>query len=116
MNFRIILFITCCILATGCVPLKPATFKDSKAKLDPVAFFGGHTSSYGVMESRTGKPSVGITTHTKGTVKDGVVYIQQDLLPEIGKTNHRSWQLPPATSAAKPLENCMAIILPGPSA
>ena len=64
MTFRIIFSITCCILATGCASLKPATFKNSKAKLDPVAFFGGNTSSYGVIESRTGKPAVGMASKT----------------------------------------------------
>lgn len=93
MKFKIILPLACCVLAASCASLKPTSFKYGKAKLDPVAFFGGNTSSYGVMESRTGKPSMGISTHTKGAVKDGIVYIEQDLLPENGKPNHRSWQL-----------------------
>ncbi len=93
MNLKVITPIALCIFATSCASLKPTAFKDNAAKLDPVAFFGGNTSSYGVMESRAGKPTVGIITHTKGTVKDGIVYIEQDLLPENGKTNHRSWQL-----------------------
>ncbi len=93
MKYSWIISLACCIGATSCASLKPTAFKDNTAKLDPVAFFGGNTSSYGVMESRGGKPTIGITTHTKGTVKDGVVYIEQDLLPENGKTNHRSWQL-----------------------
>lgn len=93
MKIKLIFPVVVCIFATSCASLKPAAFNNNEAKLDPVAFFGGNTSSYGVVESRAGKPSTGITTHTKGTVKDGIVYIEQDLLPENGKPNHRSWQL-----------------------
>lgn len=90
---KILVPIMICFIATGCASLKPPAFEKSTAKLDPVAFFGGHTKSYGVMESHTGKPSVQITTETIGTVKDGKVFIEQDLYPGSGQKNHRSWQL-----------------------
>ena len=91
--YKILIPVFICFIATGCASLKPVAFENSSTKLDPVAFFGGHTKSYGVLESRTGKPSTQITTETIGTVKDGKVFIEQDLFPGNGKKNHRSWQI-----------------------
>ena len=78
---------------SGCAGIKPATFENSTPKLDPVKFFVGHTHSSGVIENRGGKPTIRITTTTAGVLKDGIIYIEQDLYPEGGKINHRSWQL-----------------------
>ncbi len=38
-------------------------------------------------------PARRITTETTGILKDGVLYVEQDLAPEGGKRWHRSWQL-----------------------
>ena len=78
---------------TGCASMKPAAFENGAPKLDPVTFFGGHTRSAGVVENHGGRPTARITTLTTGTLKDGILYIEQDLMPEGGKKNHRSWQL-----------------------
>lgn len=77
----------------SCSSLKPMTFAANSPKLDPIEFFGGKTESYGALEARNGKPSVEITTKTTGTVKDGQLFIEQDLYPKDGKPNHRSWKL-----------------------
>ena len=63
------------------------------APFDPIRFFSGHTHSEGYFEKRGGQPSQRITTETSGRMKDGVLYIEQDLKPEKGKPQHRSWQL-----------------------
>ena len=81
-----------CIL-TGCASMKPTTFTTGTPKLEPVAFFGGRTHSTGVVENSGGKPTMRITTQTQGRVKDGILYVDQDLQPEGKKANHRSWQL-----------------------
>lgn len=73
--------------------MKPAAFENGKPSLNPVAFFGGHTSSTGVIETAGGKPSDRITTQTQGKLKDGVIYIEQDLYPEGKKKNHRVFVL-----------------------
>lgn len=93
MKTNLLLLLSLFFLLTGCASLKPIAFQNNQQKLDPVGFFGGHTKSYGVLEARNGKPSTQITTETQGTVKDGKVYIEQDLYPGNGKKNHRSWQL-----------------------
>ncbi len=78
---------------TGCATLKPETFSSSAPLLDPVKFFGGHTHSAGVLEARSGRPSVRITTKTTGVYTNGILSIEQDLYPENGKQNHRSFTL-----------------------
>ena len=77
----------------SCSTIKPATFSNTVVKNNPVKFFVGRTESYGSSEARNGKPISPITTQTDGIIKDGVVYIEQDLYPGNGKKNHRSWQL-----------------------
>ena len=73
--------------------MKPAAFEKSDIKLEPLNFFEGHTRSYGVIENPGGKPTARITTETVGIFKKGVLNIEQDLYPEGGKKNHRSWKL-----------------------
>ena len=73
--------------------MKPADFEKGNSKSDPVKFFIGKTTSDGVIENPAGKPTACIKTETEGTFKDGIIYIEQDLYPEGGKKNHRSWQL-----------------------
>ncbi len=93
MNFKLFLPGVLCLSIISCSTLKPTAFSNTAVKTDPVKFFVGHTQSYGVTEARNGKPASQITTQTEGIVKDGIVYIEQDLYPGNGKKNHRSWQL-----------------------
>ena len=73
--------------------MKPADFEKGNTSRKPIQFFIGKTSSDGVIENRGGKPTARITTQTVGVLKDSIIYIEQDLFPEGGKKNHRSWQL-----------------------
>ena len=69
--------------------MKPVAFANGEPKLNPVAFFGGHTRSSGVIENHGGRPTHRITTETAGSMKDGLLHIEQNLYPEGSKTNHR---------------------------
>ena len=88
---KYLLIITTCIafFLPGCVSMKPAAFENGEPKLDPVKFFGGRTRSTGIIETPGGKPGTRITTETVGKLKDGILYIEQDLFPEGKKKNHR---------------------------
>ena len=77
----------------SCASMKPAAFTSGTPKLDPVAFYGGRTRSTGVVETPGGRPSVRITTKTVGTIKDGLLSIEQDLYPEGQQANHRTFRL-----------------------
>ncbi len=87
------LFFCQCVLLCGCASVSPAAFEGTKPVLEPEIFFTGHTHSSGVFENRKGKPTQRITTATSSHMKDGVLYIEQDLMPERGKSRLRSWQL-----------------------
>ncbi len=78
---------------TGCKTLKPESFDSSRPLLKPENFFVGHTKSSGLIETRGGKPSAQITTETQGTLKDGILYIEQDLMTKGKKKSHRSWKM-----------------------
>lgn len=78
---------------TGCASMKPADFEKGNSTAVPIQFFIGKTTSDGVVENRAGKPITRIKTETVGTVIDSIIQIEQDLYPEGGKKNHRSWQL-----------------------
>lgn len=82
-------------LISGCASMKPASFEKGNSSKKSIEFFIGKTSSDGVIENRGGKPTARITTQTVGVLKDSIIYIEQDLFPEGGKKNHRSWQLRP---------------------
>ena len=87
------ILISILLVTTGCAGVKPATILKSSESHDPVQFFVGHTRSSGVIENSGGKPMIRITTETNGIIKDGVLSIEQELYPEGGKKNHRSWKL-----------------------
>ncbi|MBC7552408.1 MAG: DUF3833 family protein, partial [Taibaiella sp.] len=73
--------------------MKPQHFESGRPLLKAENFFVGHTKSSGLVETPGGKPSARITTETFGTLKDGVIYIEQDLMTEGKKKNHRSWKM-----------------------
>lgn len=86
---------TACILIylSSCASMKPAAFADADKTLNPIDFFVGHTRSTGVIENKKGSPTTRIVTETNGIRKDSMISIEQDLFPEGGKKNHRSWKL-----------------------
>ena len=77
----------------SCSSLKPEKFKGSEPRLDLMEFFTGHTHSSGVMEARNGKPSDQIVTKNVGILTNGVLKMEQDVIPENGEKSHRSFQL-----------------------
>lgn len=81
------------LVLASCSTLKPENFSSSTPIIDPIKFFGGHTHSTGVLEARNGKPSDRITTKTVGVYANGILSIEQDLYPEKGSQNHRSFKL-----------------------
>ena len=75
----------------GCSSLKPESFSSTTPVIDPINFFGGHTHSAGVIESRSGQPSERITTQTAGVFANGILRMEQDLHSEDSKPTHRNF-------------------------
>lgn len=61
---------------------------------DPIAFFDGHTHSWGVIESRSGAPIERVVTDSQG-VQDGADHLRmvQRLSFQDGTTQERDWTL-----------------------
>ena len=64
------------------------------AAFDPMAFFEGHTHSWGVIESRSGAPTEHVVTDCRGE-RDGTDRLKmvQHLSFQDGKTQDRNWTL-----------------------
>lgn len=72
--------------------MQVAEFADGRPLFDPVEFFTGQTSSYGVIENRGGAPQEIVRTETRGEREGDTLRLEQDLL--LGKKRqHRSWRI-----------------------
>ncbi|MDE8348797.1 MAG: DUF3833 family protein [Acidocella sp.] len=81
------------LLLAGCgAPLTPGKFAGT-GSFDPVAFFTGHVTSWGVEENRDGQPTGIVTTDCVGTPTgpDSIKMVQT--LHVDGKTQVRTWEL-----------------------
>jgi hypothetical protein len=82
------------LLFIGCsAPLRPAAFATTTPAFDPVTFWSGRTSSWGVIENRDGAPIAIITTSTDATADgaDGVYMIQHVI--SNGSDTVRHWHM-----------------------
>lgn len=89
----LLIAVSCCLLLSNCAKAPAHALEGGRPRLELMQFFNGRTHSDGVFESRSGRPGQRITTETTGRLIDGVLYIEQDLAPQTGKRQHRSWQL-----------------------
>jgi hypothetical protein len=61
---------------------------------DPVAFFNGHTRSWGVIENRSGAPTQSIVTDSHGWIDEAnQLRMVQQLSFQDGSTQERHWTL-----------------------
>ena len=82
-----------CLLAGCTATLKPKDFAGTGPAFDPVAFWTGRTSSWGVIENRGGAPTAIVTTATEGTPEgDGGLHMIQHVTTG-GKTTVRDWHI-----------------------
>lgn len=93
MKISVIAVLVSLAALAGCSSLKPGSFSATTPAIDPIKFFGGHTHSTGVIESRSGQPSERITTQTTGVFANGILSLEQDLHSEGSKPTHRNFKL-----------------------
>jgi len=78
----------------GCSrPMTVEAFHATTPAFDPVAFWTGHTHSWGVVEDRAGAPTQTIETDCVGTAEPGGVHLVQTLTEGDGTVRHRDWHL-----------------------
>ncbi|HQT65031.1 MAG TPA: DUF3833 family protein [Acidocella sp.] len=81
------------LLLAGCsAPLTPDKFAGS-GNFDPVVFFTGHVTSWGVEENRAGQPVGIVTTDCVGTPRGPHSITMVQTLHVDGSTQTRTWQL-----------------------
>lgn len=82
------------LLVGGCgAPLRPEAFANTAPAFDPVTFWTGHTSSWGVIENLAGAPTEIITTRTDGTPEgEGGLHMIQHVSSG-GKDSVREWHV-----------------------
>jgi len=81
------------VLAACAAPLKPAAFETTIPAFDPVTFWTGHATSWGVIENRGGGPTAIVTTDCNGTPDGaGGLHMIQTVTTD-GKITHRDWHM-----------------------
>jgi hypothetical protein len=87
-------FVVClaALLTAGCTEKTAPVTAGTGPAFDPIAFFDGHTRSWGVIESRSGAPTERIVTESTG-VRDGSdrLHLIQHLSFQDGTTQKRDW-------------------------
>ena len=88
---RILLFAGMAAGISGCASKPITAFNDGRPIFKPEKYFAGHTHSWGIFETQSGKPTKIIQTQTVGHWQGGVLHFEQDIVFEHGKKQHRSW-------------------------
>jgi hypothetical protein len=82
-----------CLLTAGCHTLKPESFAGAGPRFEPEKFFEGPTRSWGVIESRSGKPKSRFRTEMMGRREGDSLVITQDFTFEDGHKQQRVFRV-----------------------
>lgn len=93
MNVRLLVAGPILALVAGCSSLAPTQFVGAKPEFEPIQFFTGRTSSWGVFENRSGDPSRRFTTTCSGRLENGVLVLDQEFVYEDGERQQRHWRI-----------------------
>jgi hypothetical protein len=81
------------IMLAGCsAPITPTQLANS-GNFNPITFFTGHVTSWGVEENRANQPTGIVTTDCTGTPDASGITMVQTLHTPDGKTQTRTWHL-----------------------
>src|ERR1043166_7219180 len=81
------------ILPPGCQTLRPESFAGTEPRFEPEKFFEGPTRSWGVIESRSGKPKSRFRTEMMGRREGETLVITQDFTFEDGHRQQRVFRV-----------------------
>ena len=82
-----------CILASGCSSLAPSHFAGATPAFDPLRFFEGPVRSWGVLETRSGKPKSRLRADLTGRRDGDGIVLTQVFTFEDGHTEERVWTI-----------------------
>lgn len=77
----------------GCASVPTEHFAGAKPTFDPMAYFTGHTHSWGVFENRAGNPSRSFTTDCAGHREGDALVLDQTFTYEDGSRQQRHWRI-----------------------
>ena len=78
----------------GCGEALPVSgFRETAPVIDPIRFFTGHVSSWGVLEDRAGQPTRIVKTDCTGDMHDGTLRLTQLLFIGEDAPVTRTWQM-----------------------
>ncbi len=78
---------------SGCASVKTEHFAEGRPKFVPMAYFAGHTYSWGVFENRAGNPSKRFTTDCHGHREGDAFVLDQTFTYEDGSKQQRHWRI-----------------------
>jgi Protein of unknown function (DUF3833) len=79
------------LMLGGCAGKPIEAFTAGRPFLKPEVYFAGHTHSWGMFETPSGKPTKTISTETEGRWDGATLHFEQDITIEGGSKEHRSW-------------------------
>lgn len=81
------------LVVAGCSSPSVEQFAGTTPVFDPLVFFTGHVTSWGVIEDRGAAPTSQITTDCRGVLESPDTLRMDQQLTEGGKTRTRTWRL-----------------------
>ncbi len=81
------------VFLASCTTMKVSEFERGQPEFQPTVFFAGRTSSFGVLETRGGAPEKVVRTQTRGQWEGKTLRLEQDLVMDRTKPQHRSWRI-----------------------
>lgn len=90
MRFFAVLWV---VVMSGCASLTPQQFASAAPRFEPDKFFEGPVRSWGVIESRSGKPKSRLRADLMGRRIGNEVEVTQDFTFEDGRTQQRVWRI-----------------------
>ncbi|AMO57746.1 hypothetical protein GZ77_13385 [Endozoicomonas montiporae] len=81
------------IWLAGCNTMKPDDYANTTPVLKIEDYFQGHTLAWGMFQDRFGKVRNRFKVEMVGTVKDGVLTLDEDFFYEDGSTSNRLWKI-----------------------
>ncbi len=89
---KLLLFVA--VLAfSGCAAVTTQHFASTKPVFDPMAYFTGHTRSWGVFENRAGDPAKRFITDCAGRREGDALVLDQTFSYEDGSRQQRHWRI-----------------------
>ena len=77
----------------GCSTIKPDDYASTTPTLRIEDYFRGHTLAWGMFQDRFGKVRNRFKVDMNGTVKDGVLILDENFSHENGSTSNRRWKI-----------------------